>query len=150
MDLLAWLEQSALARALKTSFVVYPLVNAAHIAAIGTIFAGVLLMDLRILGRFQAIPAEPFVALLRRVALTAFIFAAATGLMMLSIRATEYAVIGVFLAKMALILLAGLNFLLFMRIENRDPAAPALLPLAVLSILLWAAVLVCGRFIGFV
>ena len=66
MDLLVWLEQSALARALKTSFVVYPLVNAAHIAAIGTLFAGVLLMDLRILGLFQAIPAEPFVALLRR------------------------------------------------------------------------------------
>ena len=150
MDLLAWLEQSALARALKTSFVVYPLVNAAHIAAIGTLFAGVLLMDLRILGRFQAIPAEPFVALLRRVALTAFIFAVVTGVLMFSIRATEYAAIGVFLAKMALILLAGLNFLLFMRIENRDPAAPALQGLAVLSILLWSGVLVCGRFIGFV
>ena len=150
MDMLVWLEQSALARALKTSFVVYPLVNAAHIAAIGTLFAAVLLMDLRILGRFQTIPAEPFVALLRRVALTAFIFATATGLMMFSIRATEYAPMGVFLAKMALIALAGLNFLLFMRIEARDAAAPALRALAVLSILLWAAVLVCGRFIGFV
>ena len=89
MDMLVWLEQSALARALKTSFVVYPLVNAAHIAAIGTLFAAVLLMDLRILGRFQAIPAEPFVALLRRVGLTAFAFAAATGVLMFSIRATE-------------------------------------------------------------
>ena len=67
-----------------------------------------------------------------------------------SIRATEYAATGVFLAKMALILLAGLNFLLFMRIEARDTASPALRALAVLSILLWAAVLVCGRFIGFV
>ena len=110
-DLLVWLEQSALARALKTSFVVYPLVNAAHIAAIGTLFAGVL---------------------------------------MFSIRATEYAAISVFLAKMALIALAGLNFLLFIRIAARDPDAPALQGLAVLSILLWAAVLVCGRFIGFV
>ena len=150
MDLLAWLEQSALARALKTSFVVYPLVNAAHIAAIGTLFAGVLLMDLRILGRFQAIPAEPFVALLRRVALTAFAFAAATGVLMFSIRATEYAAISVFLAKMALIALAGLNFLLFIRIAARDPDAPALRTLAMLSIMLWAAVLICGRFIGFV
>ena len=150
MDMLVWLEQSALARALKTSFVVYPLVNAAHIAAIGTLFAGVLLMDLRFLDRFQAVPAGPFVALLRRVALTAFVFAVATGVLMFSIRATEYAAIGVFLAKMALILLAGLNFLLFMRIEARDTASPALRALAVLSILLWAAVLVCGRFIGFV
>ena len=150
MDLLVWLEQSALASALKTSFVVYPLVNAAHIAAIGTLFAGVLLMDLRILGRFQTIPAEPFVALLRRVALTAFVLAAATGVMMFSIRATEYAAMAVFLAKMALIALAGLNFLLFIRIAARDPDAPALQGLAVLSILLWAAVLVCGRFIGFV
>lgn len=150
MDLLVWLEQSALARALKTSFIVYPLVNAAHIAAIGALFASVLLMDLRILGLFQAIPAGPFVTLLRRVALTAFVLAAATGLPMFSIRATEYAAMGVFIAKMALIVLAGLNFGLFMRIEARGPAAPALRALAVLSILLWAAVLVCGRFIGFV
>ena len=106
-------------------------------------------MDLRILGRFQAIVAGPFVALLRRVALTAFVLAAATGILMFSIRAAEYAAMGVFVAKMALIVLAGLNFGLFMSMEARDPAAPALPALAVISILLWAAALVCGRFIGF-
>ena len=149
MDALAWLEQTALAQALKQSFYVYPLVNAAHVAAIGTLFASVLLMDLRVLGRFQAIPAEPFVALLRRVALTAFAFAAATGVLMFSIRATEYAAMGVFLVKMALIVLAGLNFLLFVRVSRRHSARPPKL-LAVLSIMLWGGVLVCGRFIGFV
>ena len=41
MELFVWLEQSVLARALKTSFVVYPLVNAAHIAAIGALFTSI-------------------------------------------------------------------------------------------------------------
>lgn len=149
MDLLSWLEQSALASSLKISFVVYPLVNAAHIATIGTLFASILLMDLRILGRFQTIPAGPFVALLRRVGLTAFVLAAATGVMMFSIRATEYAAMGVFLAKMALIVLAGVNFLLFVRLSRRPSAQPPKL-LAMLSIVLWSGILVCGRFIGFV
>lgn len=149
MEALAWLEQSALAQALKQSFYVYPLVNAAHIAAIGTLFASVLLMDLRILGRLAELPESPFVAALRRVALTAFVFAALTGILMFSIRASDYAGMGVFLAKMALIVFAALNFLLFVRRSRRPSAQPPKL-LAVLSILLWSGVLVCGRFIGFV
>ena len=62
----------------------------------------VILMDLRVLGAFETLPRAPFVALLRRLALTAFCVALLTGFAMFTIRATEYASMPIFLAKMAL------------------------------------------------
>jgi hypothetical protein len=151
------LEQSAPVNALKASFYVYPSVNAVHILAIGALLTTVALMDLRILGFFRnAEPGIP-VPLLRNVALAAFAVAALTGLTMFSIRATEYVSNPVFLAKMTLIPLAILNFLIFLRLAGPAGERPDLYPVpaaartgAALSILLWLAVAVCGRFIGFV
>ena len=59
----------------------------------------------------------------------------------------------IFLAKMALILLAGANFLAFIRLSRarngHEPAGGAVTVLAVLSLVLWTSVLFAGRFIGF-
>jgi len=59
----------------------------------------------------------------------------------------------VFLVKMTLILLAGLNLLAFELLSRRtggdEPAAGAATVLAILSMLLWTSVLFAGRFIGF-
>jgi hypothetical protein len=59
----------------------------------------------------------------------------------------------VFLAKMTLILLAGVNFFAFMRLRRArggdEPAGGAVIVLAVLSLVLWTSVLFAGRFIGF-
>ena len=151
MDLLATIEQSGLARLLKGSFYVYPLVNALHIAAIGTLFASVWLLDLRIVGAFARLPEEAFVEAMRKVALTAFAFAVLTGLALFAVRASEYAAMPVFLAKMGLIALAGINLALF-TMASKQPqqrAGPLRRATATLSVLIWAAVLLAGRFIGF-
>lgn len=139
--------------ALKTSFVVYPLVNALHILAIGGLVTSVLLMDLRLLGAFASVPGAPLVSLLNRVALVAFAGAALTGITMFSVRARDYAASPVFLLKMMLIAVAILNFLLFRRLHAR-PHKTDRLPLrlrlqAMVSATLWLGVLVAGRFIGF-
>ena len=59
----------------------------------------------------------------------------------------------IFLAKMALILLAGANFLAFTRLSRArngfEPAGGAVAVLAMLSLVLWTSVLFAGRFIGF-
>ena len=140
-------------RLLKSSFYTYPLVNALHIAAIGTLLTSVWLMDLRVLGFFRTLPEIPLLALLRRVALAAFTGAMLTGAALFSVRATEYAILPVFWAKMTLILLAGLNLgLFFMLARARAVDAKPTLGerlTASLSAMLWACVLVCGRFIGF-
>ncbi|RWN28483.1 MAG: hypothetical protein EOR97_21450 [Mesorhizobium sp.] len=148
-EFFAGIEHLALARWLKASFIAYPVVNALHIMSIGALLTSVLLMDLRICGAFRSLPYGAFVALLRRTALAAFVGALVTGSLLFSVKANTYAAMPVFLAKMALILLAGINFFAFLRFARGgdEPAGSAIL--AVLSILLWTSVLFAGRFIGF-
>ncbi|TIM25431.1 MAG: hypothetical protein E5Y63_32960 [Mesorhizobium sp.] len=150
-ELLAGIEQLAIVRGLKASFVAYPTVNALHIMSIGALLTSVWLMDLRILGAFRSLPYAAFIALLRRTAFTAFAGALVTGSLLFSIRAREYAAMPIFLTKMTLILLAGANFLTFMRnAKGGDEPAGGVAPvLAVLSLVLWTSVLFAGRFIGF-
>lgn len=147
----AGIEQLALVRGLKASFVAYPIVNALHIMSIGALLTSVWLMDLRVLGAFRSLPQAALVALLRRTALVAFGGALVTGSLLFSVRASEYAAMPIFLAKMSLILLAGTNFLVFMRRAKGgdEPAGGTVTILAVLSLVLWTSVLFAGRFIGF-
>lgn len=153
MEFLAAVEQSDLVRLLKNSFYAYPVVNALHIASVGGLLTSVWLMDLRILGWLGALPEQPFLNALRRVTLIAFACAVLTGLALFSVRATEYAGIPIFLAKMTLILLAGTNLLIFTNLNRKRPAGA--MPstserlVAGLSAMLWTAVLFAGRFIGF-
>ncbi|MER9307452.1 DUF6644 family protein [Mesorhizobium sp. M0496] len=150
-EFLAGIEQLALARWLKASFVAYPVVNALHIMSIGVLLTSVVLMDLRICGAFRSLPHAAFVALLRRIASGAFAGALVTGSLLFSVKASTYAAMPIFLAKMALILVAGVNFLAFTRFGratgNDEPAGGTVL--AMLSIVLWTSVLFAGRFIGF-
>jgi hypothetical protein len=150
-EILSGIEQLAFVRGLKASFVAYPIVNALHIMSIGALLTSVWLMDLRVLGAFRSLPQAAFIALLRRTALSAFAGALVTGLLLFSVRAREYAAMPVFLAKMTLILLAGANFLVFMRRAKGgdEPAGGVATILAVLSMVLWTSVLFAGRFIGF-
>lgn len=150
MEFLEALEQSGLARALKTSFFAYPVVNALHILSIGAVLTSVLLMDLRVLGAIRAVAKAPFMALLRRVALVAFCGALVTGFAMFAIKATDYVTMPVFLAKMTLIALAALNFLLFLKFDRQAEMPSKWVRVsAIVSLALWIGVLLCGRFIGF-
>ena len=81
---------------------------------------------------------------------------ASGGLMFIS-NATKYLGNGFFIAKMVLIGVAGLNMVVFHFVGARDLPKwenDARLPLSArlaggLSILLWVAVVACGRWIGF-
>ena len=151
MELFEAVERLQAVRLLKSSFYAYPIVNAVHVAAIGFLLSSVVLLDLRVLGAFRSLPAAAFVSLLRRVALIAFTGAALTGAALFSVRAVEYSGMPIFLAKMTLIVAAGLNFLIFLIADRNsgEPAGTVLRLSAVVSIVLWCGVLLCGRFIGF-
>lgn len=139
---------------LKISFFAYPLVSALHILSIGALLTSVGLMHLRLAGFVQNLPAAAFVGLLRRVALGAFGLTVLSGITIFSVRAADYAASPLFLSKLAIIAAAVLNFLAFAAIEARIPPGlerpPILRLLTVLSIVLWLAALLCGRFLGFV
>ncbi|MCO5081232.1 MAG: hypothetical protein M9955_06170 [Rhizobiaceae bacterium] len=149
MDLFGSVEQLAFVQLLKSSFVVYPIVNALHIASIGMLLTSVLLLDLSALGLLRPPGGAAFMALMRRTALIGFASAAATGLLLFSVRAAHYAGLPVFQLKLGLIVLAGFNLLIFLRLEPRDPGK-ILRWSAAGSLLIWSGVLLCGRFIGFV
>jgi len=153
MEFFEAIEQIGPVRLLKASFFAYPLVNALHIAAIGMLFASVVLLDLRLLGALAELPRPAFVATFRRIAVSAFAAAVPTGLALFAVKASDYAAMPVFLLKMGLIAAAIANFLGFAALERRsasgDAMPPALRAPALASIVLWSAVLVCGRFIGF-
>lgn len=147
------MEGLAPVKALKDSFLAYPLVNALHILAIGAVVTSVLLMDFRILGLIGSVEREPLLRLLRRIVAAAFPVAALTGLTLFSIQARDYAANPAFQIKMALLLLAGLNFAAFRLLAPGDPGAKGFRPAAklsaALSMMIWLGVLVAGRFIGF-
>jgi hypothetical protein len=138
------LEQWDAVRALRSSFYAYPIVSALHVLGIGVLLTGVLLMDLRVLGAFAALPAEPFVTLLRRLTLAGFGLAVFTGLTLFSVRAADYVALPLFWVKMGLIVAAGLNLAALLWVGRAKRLFGAL------SLLLWLGVLFAGRFLGFV
>lgn len=150
--LLAAIEAAAPVAALKRSFIVYPLVNALHIVAIGTVVTTAVLMDLRVLGRFAAIDAAAFLSGLRPVSLGAFAIAILSGAALFSVRATEYAENPAFLWKLGFLVAAGLNLVIFLRHARKSGAAGfdrGAKAMALLSMGLWIAAVVAGRMIGF-
>ena len=152
MEFFEAIEQIGPVRLLKASFFAYPVVNAAHIMAVGALLTSVVLLDLRLVGALASLPKAAFVSIFRRIAVGAFAVAAMTGLALFSVKASEYAVMPVFLLKMGLIAAALANFLGFAVLQRGggDDDSSALRAAALASIGLWLSVLLCGRFIGFV
>jgi hypothetical protein len=151
-QLLITLEQSWLALALKSAFYIYPLVNALHILAIGTVVVSASLLDLRVLGILHRQSAA-FVPLMRRCAIGGFVVAVLTGFSMFSIQASQYATNPAFRLKMLLLLLAAINFVIFYTLTTQSDNSgyqPIARLMALLSIVLWLAIVISGRFIAFV
>lgn len=157
MEWLAELQGLDPVLALKRSRWVYPLVNAGHLVGISLLFGAIASLDLRLLGCWRSVPPAGLARVLQPVALAGFLLAAACGFLLFSVGATHYAGQPLFLAKMLLIALALLNALLLRRSRawqemeaGRSEDLPARLRLGALaSLVLWAAVILCGRFLGY-
>lgn len=155
MDLLAALHDWSVAAALRRSAWLYVLANATHILGIGLILGAALPMDLRILGAFPRVPLTVTVPFLSRVAATGVAVAAVTGFLLFSVNPTAYLGNPAFRAKLVLILCA----MLVIAAQHGNPAfraalaggavAPSVRVAAGLSLVLWLAILLAGRWVGF-
>jgi hypothetical protein len=135
---------------LRTSFYLYPLLNAAHILAIGALVTSAALMDGRVLGLGRELPLEAVIDRLRPIAIGALIVAALTGFLMFSVQPFDYLANPAFRLKMLLLLGAVANAFLFTSFRaHRRPDKTSSRAMAIMSIGLWLSVLVAGRFIGF-
>jgi hypothetical protein len=128
----------------------YPLLSAFHVVGIAMLLGSLLLLELRVWGLGAALPVQPLARLALPVTLAGFGLVAFTGLGMFISQPAELLANRVFLAKMVLVMFAGLNAALFHSrggLEKLDAFARVQ---TLLSLGLWLAVIICGRWIAFV
>ncbi len=157
-DLIAYFEDSGLAESIRENDVLFPLIESAHVVAICLVVGSILVLDLRLLGLASIHrPVSRLTAAVLPVTWGAFAVAATSGFLLFISNATKYLENGYFVAKILLICAAGVNMIIFHGISAKDlpqwekePMPPLRARLAgVLSILLWIAVVACGRWLGF-
>jgi len=150
---LAGLEGTSLAQALRVSRWGYAAVNAAHIFGIALLIGSIVPLNLRLLGLWRGVPLQPLARVLVPVAGAGLALAVAMDVLLFSIRAREYAGLGVLQLKLALIAAALLSAFLAVRAYGPMLAtggANRLRAHAIVSLTCWLGALVCGRLIGFV
>jgi hypothetical protein len=155
---LAALEATWLARSLRDSVWIYPLVNTGHIAGIALLVGSIIPLDLRLLSLWQSWPLAPLWHVLTRTATAGLIMAILFGSLLFVARATEYAASPFFLAKMIVVGAAVLNALA-LRVALPRPASKTQPPVearswrirvaAGFSLIAWLAALTLGRLVGY-
>jgi hypothetical protein len=154
----AWLASTSLAQAMRDSPWLYPIVETVHIAGFCILVGAVAMFDLRVLGVGRTLPVSALARLLLPWSLGSALFVVPAGLLMFSTQPDAFLHNPVFLLKLLLIGLAGLNALLFhfgpyrtvhdWQTERRAPVLARWQ--AVSSLVLWFAVIACGRMLAYV
>ena len=157
-DLISYFENSALADSIRENDLLFPFIESVHVLAICLVVGSILAVDLRLLGLASVDrPVSRVTGGILPLTWGAFVVALTSGGLMFISNATKYLGNGFFVAKMFLIGAAGLNMVMFYMIGARNLSRwenDARLPLPArlaggVSILLWIAVVTCGRWIGF-
>lgn len=147
---LAALEASGPAQWLRVSRWGYAAANTAHVMGLATLYGAILALDLRLLGLWRGARLNALLAVLPRVAATGLALALATGVLLFAIRAGEYAALGVFRLKMALVALGTAAALLTALRGGLAGASPRRMrAMGGLSLVAWTGALVSGRMIAF-
>lgn len=154
--LLELISQWPVAAFLRQSLWAYPLVNALHIFSIGLIAGAITTLDLRVLGMFRDIPLAALSRPLLRVAQTGMVMTVLSGFLLFSVRPDNYLGNAAFQTKLVLITLAIANALIvhqlpsWRRAIDNNHVHPLLAAAALMSMLLWAATILAGRWIAFI
>jgi hypothetical protein len=158
-DLLTWIDASPMAEEIRVSLWLFPTLEIAHVAAIALVLGSIARVDLRLVGLASR---NRSITEISREMLpwtwVSFVFATVFGLLLFVGQPIRYVEVAFFDAKMLLILLAGLNMLVFEYLTRRSvgrwdraPTPPLQVRLAgALSLAFWISVVICGRLIGFV
>lgn len=157
-DLAYAVEYSGIGTAVREGIYLLPLINALHIMSVVLVFGTIFIVDLRMIGIMAT--NRPFTKVateLLKWTWLGFAIALVTGLLLVAANATTFLVNQEFQIKMVLLLLAGINMIVFEFISIRDVekwdndrSPPFKVRLSgFLSLSLWSAVIVFGRWIGY-
>jgi hypothetical protein len=134
---------------LKTAPAVYPILEIGHIVGIALVFGTLWIVDLRILGRMQMFDINQLAKQILPWTIAGFSLAAMTGLIMFVTRIGDLINNPAFVLKICLLFAAGANAaVLHARGAINCESLPTCAQ-AVLSILIWLAVIACGRWIAY-
>ena len=157
MDILVWLEASAIADWVRTVRWVYPALESAHYLGLAMLVGSIMVIDLRLLGFAKLLPLKSVIGLVPWV-WAGFIVNAISGGLIFIYGATGFAGNRAFQLKMILMLLAGVNALIFTLATRRADAdwldsgvAPtAIKSVATASFILWLGVVTAGRWMAYI
>jgi hypothetical protein len=155
------LEASGLGRAMREWLWLYPSVEIVHIVGIGLLFGSIAVLDLRLLGFSKTMSVRRLASHVLPWTAASFLLIVPSGLLMFTAHATDFISSPVFVIKMCLIMLAGVNAALFHAIamrtanvwdteEMRDlPPPPSVRLAGAASLLIWISVIACGRLLAY-
>jgi hypothetical protein len=154
---LVWLEGSAVAVAMRQWLWLYPFVEIMHILGFVILVGAAAMFDLRLLGLSRQLPVTDMAGHLLRWARVSLVVVVPSGALMFMAHATEMAENPAFRLKLLLIAAAAFNAARFHRRVfksvmnwNQNVAIPATAKgAAVLSLVLWAGVIACGRLLAY-
>ncbi len=153
----SWLESTGIATAMREWTWAYPIVEIAHIIGFVVLVGAAFMFDLRLLGVSRWLPITDLARHLLRWSRAGAFVVLPTGFLMFMTNATKLADNPVFRIKLLLIVLAGLNALVFRFWKSKsgedwnvDKPSPVVAKIsAAFSLLAWSAVISCGRLIAF-
>lgn len=128
----------------------YPALEVVHIVGIALLVGNLVLLELRVWGAGGALPVQALARLALTLSLAGFALIAASGLLMFASQPQELLANRPFVIKLALVMLAGCNAAMFHArggLEKLDRVARIQ---TVLSLGLWLAVIILGRWIAYV
>ncbi len=152
-----WMEATALSQAMRGSLWMYPIVEIVHIIGFVMLVGSVAMFDFRVLGLSKGLPVQRLGRHLLRWSVASFALIVPAGLMMFSAHPQDFISNRIFLLKMLLIMTAVVNAAMFhmgpyRSVEQWDTLLPAPFSAklhAALSLLIWIAVISCGRLLAY-
>lgn len=135
---------------LKTNAYAYPTLETVHLIAIALVFGTVVIVDLRLLGVIRAIDARLLAKTLLPWTLAGFALALLTGLTMFTSRIGDFISNPAFILKMCLLFAAGANAAVLHARGALDDGNTITKTQAALSVVIWIAIIFCGRWIAYV
>jgi hypothetical protein len=128
----------------------YPTLETLHIVALALVFGSLWVVDLAILGWLRGLDVRLVARRVLPWTLAGFLLAAASGLTMFATNVGDLIANPAFVIKMGLLFAAGTNAALLHARGAIDAASGTTRVQAGLSIVIWVAVIACGRWIAYV
>ena len=129
--------------------IAYPGLEVLHITGISLLLGSLVLLELRVWGFASELPVKPLARLALSVTLCGFGLVVASGLLMFAANPAELLSNRAFLIKMGLVQLAGLNAAWFHGRNSLERADALARVQTVLSLGIWFAAIICGRWIAY-